>query len=65
MPPGATPGEPLRDVSAPMLMMVGERDPRIMEANRQASREPVREPGALERVAELAADWFDEHLTAD
>lgn len=23
------------------------------------------EPGALERVAELADDWFDEHLRAD
>jgi putative phosphoribosyl transferase len=72
-------GVALRDVSAPTLMIVGERDTRIMAANEQASGElaaPHRivvipgathlfeEPGALERVAELAADWFGEHLTS-
>jgi putative phosphoribosyl transferase len=70
-------GDALHDVSAPTLMIVGGRDPRILEANRQASRElsaPHRitvipgathlfeEPGALERVAALAADWFGQHL---
>jgi putative phosphoribosyl transferase len=69
----------LHDVEAPTLMIVGGRDPRILEANRHASRElsaPHRitvipgathlfeEPGALEKVAELAADWFGAHLRA-
>jgi putative phosphoribosyl transferase len=71
-------GDALHDVSAPTLMIVGERDPRILTANEQASGElaaPHRivvvpgathlfeEPGALERVAELASGWFDDHLT--
>jgi putative phosphoribosyl transferase len=70
-------GDALHDVEAPTLMIVGGRDPRILEANRLASRElsaPHRitvipgathlfeEPGALEKVAELAADWFGAHL---
>jgi putative phosphoribosyl transferase len=69
-------GDALHDVEAPTLMIVGGRDPRILEANRLASREmSVRhhievipgathlfeEPGALERVSELAAAWFTEH----
>ena len=70
-------GDALHDVEAPTLMIVGGRDPRILEANRLASREMsadhhievipgathlFEEPGALERVAELAAAWFTEHL---
>lgn len=70
-------GDALHDVQAPTLMIVGGRDPRILEANRQASAELAaahritvvegathlfEEPGALERVAALAADWFGEHL---
>jgi putative phosphoribosyl transferase len=70
-------GDALHDVEAPTLMIVGGRDPRILDANRQASRElsaPHRitvipgathlfeEQGALERVAALAADWFGRHL---
>jgi putative phosphoribosyl transferase len=58
-------------------MIVGGRDPRILEANRLASRELsaphhievipgathlFEEPGGLERVAELAAAWFGEHV---
>ena len=58
-------------------MIVGGRDPRILEANRKASGElaaPHRitvipgathlfeEPGALEKVAALAAGWFGQHL---
>jgi predicted alpha/beta-hydrolase family hydrolase len=72
-------GDALHDVEAPTLMIVGGRDPRILEANRRASREltvPHRitvipgathlfeEPGALERVAALAAAWFGQHLRA-
>ena len=70
-------GDALHDVEAPTLMIVGGRDPRILEANRQASRELAaphhieiipgathlfEEPGALERVAVLAAAWFGEYL---
>ena len=70
-------GDALHDVEAPTLMIVGGRDPRILEANRRASRElavPHRitvipgathlfeEPGALEKVADLAANWFGQHL---
>ena len=70
-------GDALRDVNAPTLMIVGGRDPRILEANRRASRElavPQRitvipgathlfeEPGALETVTDLAANWFGQHL---
>jgi putative phosphoribosyl transferase len=70
-------GDALHDVQAPTLMIVGGRDPRILEANRKASAELAaahritvvegathlfEEPGALERVAALAADWFGEHL---
>ncbi len=71
-------GDALHDVQAPTLMIVGGRDPRILEANRLASRELAaphhieiipgathlfEEPGALERVAALASAWFSEHLT--
>jgi putative phosphoribosyl transferase len=71
-------GDALHDVKAPTLMIVGGRDPRILEANRRASRELAaphhieiipgathlfEEPGALERVAALASAWFGEHLT--
>jgi putative phosphoribosyl transferase len=73
-------GDALHDVEAPTLMIVGGRDPRILEANRVASRElsaPHRidvipgathlfeEPGALERVAALAAAWFGKHVKQD
>jgi putative phosphoribosyl transferase len=73
-------GDALHDVAAPTLMIVGGRDPRILEANRQASRELAaphhievipgathlfEEPGALERVAQLAAAWFGEHVKRD
>jgi putative phosphoribosyl transferase len=73
-------GDALHDVVAPTLMIVGGRDPRILEANRQASREMAaphhievipgathlfEEPGALERVAALAAAWFGEHVKKD
>ncbi len=73
-------GDALHDVAAPTLMIVGERDPRILTANHQASGEltaPHRivvipgathlfeEPGTLERVADLAAVWFSEHVKPD
>jgi putative phosphoribosyl transferase len=71
-------GEYLRFVLAPTLLIVGERDEVAIELNRAAgyslnaeSRLEIvpgathlfTEPGALERVATLAADWFTRYLT--
>jgi dienelactone hydrolase len=70
-------GEALRRVTAPTLMIVGGRDPEVIELNRQAqallageSRLEIvpgathlfEEPGTLERVADLARAWFLRHL---
>lgn len=67
----------LSRVQAPTLLIVGGNDSQVIELNKQA-REQLRvekhleivpgathlfeEPGALERVAELAADWFGRYL---
>ncbi len=66
-------------VRAPTLLIVGGNDPIVLELNRQAlqrlrcgARLEVipgaghlfEEPGALERVAELARDWFRIYLVA-
>ncbi|REK11860.1 MAG: alpha/beta fold hydrolase [Actinobacteria bacterium] len=74
-------GQSLRRVQAPTLLIVGERDLTVLDLNRSAQRElrPVQselaivegathlfeEPGALDQVSELAADWFTTHLLAD
>jgi putative phosphoribosyl transferase len=70
-------GESLRLVSQPTLLIVGERDPIVIELNREAMDKLVgeanleivpaashlfEEPGALETVAGLARDWFVGHL---
>ena len=70
---GALPG-----VSAPTLLIVGGADRQVLELNREAlarmrcekrlevipgATHLFEEPGALERVAELAAGWFAKHLT--
>jgi pimeloyl-ACP methyl ester carboxylesterase len=70
-------GEYLRFVLAPTLLIVGGRDEVAIELNRAAgysltaeSRLEIvpgathlfPEPGALERVATLAADWFTRYL---
>ncbi|GAA5057740.1 dienelactone hydrolase [Thermocatellispora tengchongensis] len=70
-------GAALRRVRAPVLLIVGENDPVVLELNRAAMRKLpgetrleivpgathlFEEPGALERVAELAAGWFRDHL---
>jgi dienelactone hydrolase len=70
-------GPALARVLAPTLLIVGERDETVIELNRRAMaqmRAEVRleivlsathlfeEPGALEQVARLAADWFTSHL---
>ena len=72
-------GSRLRRVTAPTLLIVGERDPEVARLNEAAlaelggeSRlEVVRgashlfeEPGALQRVASLTRDWFQRHLPA-
>ncbi|MFO7960282.1 MAG: dienelactone hydrolase family protein [Nitriliruptoraceae bacterium] len=70
-------GAALAEVRAPTLLIVGGADHTVIELNRQAEAAIVadvelvivprathlfEEPGALERVAELAGDHFDRHL---
>jgi putative phosphoribosyl transferase len=67
----------LERVSAPTLLIVGERDPQVLDLNTEAAermRNPAtievvaraghlfEEEGALERVAELSVNWFTVHL---
>jgi dienelactone hydrolase len=69
--------EALRAVHQPTLLLVGQRDPVVLDLNRRAMRELAgevrlevipgathlfQEPGALEQVARLARDWFVRHL---
>jgi pimeloyl-ACP methyl ester carboxylesterase len=64
-------------VTAPTRLVVGSRDEAVIALNRRAlarlrcrsdlvvvpgATHLFEEPGALEQVAELAADWFVEHL---
>jgi alpha-beta hydrolase superfamily lysophospholipase len=71
-------GAALARVRAPTLLIVGSRDPQVLELNRlalQALAAPEKqlmivagathlfeEPGALDEVARLAADWFSRYL---
>lgn len=72
-------GEHLPLVRAPTLLIVGGEDHQVLELNRRAAarlRAPhelivvpgaghlFEEPGALEAVASLAAQWFARHLVA-
>lgn len=72
-------GDALPRVAAPTLLIVGGADEPVIGMNKSAMakmRHTVKleivpgathlfeEPGALERVAELAADWFRSHVTA-
>lgn len=67
----------LPEVTAPTLLVVGGRDEPVIGMNTEAQRHLrcdsrleivegathlFEEPGALERVAELAGDWFARHL---
>jgi putative phosphoribosyl transferase len=67
----------LERVTAPTLLIVGERDPQVLDLNTKAAermRNPAtikvvaraghlfEEEGALERVADLAVDWFATYL---
>jgi putative phosphoribosyl transferase len=70
-------GERLCRVTAPTLLVVGGRDSRVLTLNWRAARQLraesrvavvpgashlFEEPGTLDAVAELARDWFSEHL---
>lgn len=72
-------GDHLARVQAPTLLVVGGADTEVLELNRQAAArlraehrvEVVpgathlfEEPGAIEAVAEVAAEWFGTHLDA-
>lgn len=72
-------GDALPLVQAPTLLIVGGDDEPVIELNREAMqrmRAPVKleiipgathlfeEPGTLERVAELAAEWCKQHLAS-
>jgi putative phosphoribosyl transferase len=67
----------LESVTAPTLLIVGERDEPVIELNQQAFQRLAgerelqivagathlfEEPGALQDVARLAADWFLDHF---
>jgi putative phosphoribosyl transferase len=68
----------LAEVTAPTLLIVGERDADVLALNRDAQGRMTsaetrldvvpgathlfEEPGALERVADLAAGWFQRHV---
>ncbi len=70
-------GEHLAHVQAPTLLIVGGNDGVVVDLNRQAYEQLpgerrleivegathlFEEPGALEQVSRLAADWFTRHL---
>lgn len=70
-------GEPLARVRAPTLLLVGERDPDVLELNREAMARMTcecrleviagathlfEEPGTLEQVTARAIGWFEQHL---
>lgn len=70
-------GKALRHVSAPTLLIVGERDKVVLDLNERAAADLAtkcrlevvpgathlfEEPGTLELVATLARDWFSLHL---
>jgi len=71
-------GDALPHVQAPTLLIVGGNDQPVIEMNRQAMAQMhcdkqlqiipgathlFEEPGTLEQVAELAREWFDQHLS--
>lgn len=70
-------GEHLTKVLAPTLLIVGSRDEKVIELNQEAlnvlkcekklsiipnASHLFEEPGALEQVAKLAKDWFQQHI---
>jgi putative phosphoribosyl transferase len=72
-------GDIVRRVASPTLLIVGERDSRVLELNRRAFRELrcekllrvvadathlFEEPGTLDEVVDLACNWFEQHFQA-
>src|SRR5207237_6177948 len=72
-------GDALARVKAPTLLIVGGEDHVVIELNEQARAQMkceckidivpgathlFEEPGALEKVAKLASDWFVKHIAA-
>jgi putative phosphoribosyl transferase len=72
-------GSALTRITAPTLLIVGDRDTEVLELNRQAAAQLrcpqelrlipgathlFQEPGALEQVAQLAAAWFTRHFNS-
>lgn len=70
-------GEALKMVKAPVLLIVGSLDYTVIDLNRAAAEKLVckhrleivpgathlfEEPGTLEKVVELAGDWFQTHF---
>lgn len=70
-------GEKLEEISAPTLFIVGGDDEVVLQLNQQAftrlkcekhleiipgASHLFEEPGTLEEVARLSAEWFNEHL---
>jgi len=73
-------GDALPKVQAPTLLIVGGNDDIVIELNEQAHDQMhcevkleivpgathlFEEPGALEKVAKLASDWFVNHIGVD
>ncbi len=73
-------GANLAQVRAPTLLIVGGADYGVIELNQDAARALTcdwqlelvpgathlfEEPGALDRVVQLAGDWFERHFTAE
>jgi putative phosphoribosyl transferase len=72
-------GPALTEVRAPTLLIVGSKDTQVIELNRVAfsllrvekrmeiipgATHLFEEPGTLEKVAELASEWFTRYLSA-
>ena len=72
-------GDALPDVKCPTSLIVGERDYPVIEMNLSAfaqlrcekelkivpgATHLFEEPGTLEKAAELAAEWFENHLNS-
>jgi len=70
-------GEALQEVTAPTLLIVGGEDREVIKLNEEAYRQLqvekalriipgashlFEEPGALENAAQLASEWFAQHL---
>ncbi|MBI2314486.1 dienelactone hydrolase family protein [Candidatus Daviesbacteria bacterium] len=67
----------IKNVKSPTLLIVGEEDPQVLGLNQQAyqalnttkklevipaATHLFEEPGTLEKVSELASDWFKKYL---